>query len=659
MALLRILAVFFISFLLLSPLFKSITKQIEKPIIIFAQDNSESVVINKKSEFKKQYKSKINSIINSFSEEYTIKTYTFGEKIRKNQKFEFNEKYTDFSSLFKEINNKYFNRNVGALIIASDGIYNKGTNPIYVASDINFPLYTIAMGNADAMRDVILSKVMTNKIAFLGNKFPIRAYVEMKEYKAAKTLLKVYHYKNGLGSSKTLVFSKEINAKNNDYSEIVDIELEAKQIGIQFYKIELQGLESELNLKNNTKDIIIDVVDSKQKILILANSPHPDITAIKSALEINKNYHVDFYMIKKFKENIEKYNLVILHQIPSLTNSASSFLSKLSKNEIPLLFVTGSQTSYYMLNNLILDLNIQHRRKTFDNAMPLLNENFDLFELDNNTKKFIRNAPPLLTPFGNYTFSAGSKVLLNQRIRSVKTNKPMILFNNATSTNKKIGFIVGEGLWRWKIDSYVQTKSHDVYNELINKIIQYLSIKINKDRFIVKSKRIISENETLEFKAELYNKSYELINKPNIEIIIKNSDNKSFKYSFTKTNKSYYLNAGNFPIGNYSYSSRVKIDGKVKVKSGKFAIVPVNVESENTIANHKLLYRLANENNGKMFTADQLDSLVLMINDNNNIVSIMHTEKKLENIINYKWLFFLILLLISSEWFFRKFNGTY
>src|SRR5207244_30183 len=51
MAVLRFLLVSLLAFLLLSPLIKNISYEKEKPIVIIAQDNSESIVVNKDSAF--------------------------------------------------------------------------------------------------------------------------------------------------------------------------------------------------------------------------------------------------------------------------------------------------------------------------------------------------------------------------------------------------------------------------------------------------------------------------------------------------------------------------------------------------------------------------------------------------------------------------------
>ena len=57
------------------------------------------------------------------------------------------------------------------------------------------------------------------------------------------------------------------------------------------------------------------------------------------------------FCIKK-RSSLSGYNLVILHQLPSATNSATDLLSGILKAGIPVLFIVGGQTDIQKLNNL-------------------------------------------------------------------------------------------------------------------------------------------------------------------------------------------------------------------------------------------------------------------------------------------------------------------
>ena len=651
LSILRFLSVFIISFFLLSPFIKSLKKNIEKPIIIFAQDNSESILFNKDSSFyKNQYKDKVLQFIKTISKNYDVKTYSFGNKINKGLSFDFSQKQTDFSNFINEINNKYFNRNVGALIIASDGIYNKGNNPDYLLNNIKYPIYTIALGDTNVQKDIILSQVNYNRIAFLGDKFPIQVKINAHQKNSSITYLKIYN-------KKKQVYSKTIKINNNNFSTTVNILLDAKNSGLQKYKIELLSDNKEISKKNNSKIIAVDVIKNKQNILILSYSPHPDIGAIREVLEQNKNYKVEYSTYYKFKKQIKSYNLVILDQLPAINYLATALLSEIFKNKMPVLFIIGTQSNLQIINNLQAGISIKQSKKSFEETQPSLNNKFTLFNLSAEAMKFISDFPPLISPFGNYNVDNETNILFYQRIKDISTNKPLIYFNN--NFNHKIGFIVGEGLWRWKLYDFKQHSNDKIFKELVNKTVQYLSLKEKKSRFIVKANKIFVENQSVLFQAQLYNNAYQLVNSPTLFLDIINKEGKKFSFTFNKSNNSYSLDAGAFQIGDYKYHVYCTFGEKKYIKKGYFTILPVNVEAENTIANFNTLYKISKKTQGKMFYTNQLKKLILSLNNNSSIHSVYYYDKNLFDVINLKWFFFLILVLLSVEWFLRKFFGSY
>ena len=121
-----------------------------------------------------------------------MKTFSFGDKVQQGISYDFSEKQTDISELLSQLHDKFNNRNVGALIIATDGIYNKGANPVFQAKNLNYPVYTVALGDSTPQADIILSKIYYNKIAFLGNKFPVQISVEARKMKNQNSVVNVY-----------------------------------------------------------------------------------------------------------------------------------------------------------------------------------------------------------------------------------------------------------------------------------------------------------------------------------------------------------------------------------------------------------------------------------------------------------------------------------
>jgi hypothetical protein len=651
MPMLRFLVVSLIAFFLLSPLMKNIARTVEKPIIIFAQDNSESVIASKDSAYYKgEYLKNISGFVSSLADKYDTNIYSFGDKIKNGFLFNFKEKQTDISSLFDEIETRFSNRNVGAVVIASDGLYNKGQNPLYTSSKDKFPVYTIALGDTTVRKDLILSKVISNRIAYLGNKFPIEIQIVARQLAGKTSTCTVL-------KDSTVLFTQQVIITGSNYLISIPAQLDAKETGLQRYTIKLSGIDGEVSYSNNSKDIFIDVLDGRQKVLILADAPHPDVAAIKNALENNENYEVGSFMSDDFKNALSGYNLVILHQLPSQKNNIQKLLADIEKEKLPVLYVLGNQISVPAFNASQSDITLPSSGGKMNEALPSFSKDFSLFTVSEALRNYSLKFSPLQCSFGNYKINSSASVLFNQKIGLVETQQPLMLFTQ--SGERKIGVIYGEGIWRWRLQDFAEHNNQNIFNELIDKTVQYLSAKKDKSFFRVISKNNFYENETIEFEAEVYNESYELINDPEVSVAISNAEEKKFLFTFNKTTNAYRLNAGNFPIGNYRYEAKVKVGSKMYSEKGDFSVAALQVETTNTIADHQLLYSLAKKSGGEMVYPNQLDTLAELLNAREDIKPVSHSEKKLSDLINLKWIFFLLLSLISLEWFMRKINGAY
>jgi len=651
MAIFRMIAITIISFLLLNPLIKTTSRYSEKPVILFAQDNSMSIVTgNDSTVYKQDYIENLNALFEQVESNYKIDKYTFGEKIDADFNIDYSDKQTNMSNLFDELSERYSHKNIGGLVVASDGIYNRGVNPVYSSNQFNFPVYTIALGDTNLQKDIILNKVNYNRIAYLGNEFPIEIIINGNKCKGLSAEVAVV-------KNDTIKYRKSVEFDSDNHFETLKLKLLATEPGLQKYKIRISTIDDEISIVNNSQDIYIDILEGRQKILILANSPHPDITALKEAILSNKNYEVDYFTIEKFDKTIQAYNLVILHGLPSMENTAQELLNNIEKDKLPVLYILSKQTLLPLFNRLRSGLTLDGENMIYNEATPVANENFALFNLSESTIETSKQFPPLISPYGNFKLQPSVNSLFFQGIGSIDTEEPLFLLNQ--TLDSKSGIIVGTGIWKWRLNNFARYGNHDAFDEIINKTLQYLSLKLDKSFFRVFSKNDFFENENIEFDAEVYNESYELINDPEVTLTITDGEGKKYPYVFNKTSDAYFLSSGNLPPGNYSYLARVQLGDKLLNESGEFSIKTLNIENINTRADHNLLYKLAEDNGGEMIYPDQLQDLASLINNREDIKTITYTQKRYSELLNFPWILILILGLLSAEWFMRKRAGGY
>ncbi len=653
LAFLRFLSVFILSFLLLEPVVKTTEQIIEKPILVIAQDASQSIVLTKDSTFyKTTYLQNLQKLEQELAEQYEVKTISFGSEIKEGLPQAFNQKQTDISSVFQTIKNTYYGRNLGGIILATDGISNKGLSPEYAAKQLkNTIFYTIAMGDTLVPKDIVVHSVFHNKTAFKGNDFPIEVVVKATYLKGKNA--KVAIFRNG-----KKIQEKSTTFQNEKAVENISFVLPADQGGSQKYTVKVTEFTGEATTINNTKDFYITVIENKQNILLLADAPHPDVAVWKEALAKNKNYTVESTLLKDLKTEIKKYSLVVLFGIPNHSRQGDKIIEKIQQSKTPFFIAVNEHADFNKINALKLRFQV----KASNDFIPVttrFNDEFSKFTLSEPLKNLLNDLPPVFVPFArDYKTAQEKNVLFFQKVNGVNTKYPLLLFSEKEGL--KNGLLLGEGIWRWKLFDYIKNNNHQQIEELIQKTTQYLVARKDKSQFKVFNTKKILENEPLIIEAELYNDAYEAINTPDVSITITNEKREDYPPKImNRVGNSYKLNAGIFPVGDYTYTAKVNFDGKEFVKKGSFSVLALKVEYLDLVAKHNWLNRIAKNTQGKLFYPNELETLQKEIQNQKNIVPIIYEKKTVEDIIRWKWIFFLVLALLSTEWFLRKRNGSY
>ncbi len=655
MGVLRSLGVFLICLLLLSPFIKSIKEDVKRPILVFAADVSESINEENKNNQLPTWRTNLDQLSKELSEKYEIKHVAFGTNVYNDSKDSLNDKSTNISKLLNYIGDNFGDQNLGAVIMSTDGIYNEGSNPLYSDDRFTAPLYTIALGDTTQKKDLIVQNILHNKIAYLGDKFPVQVDISAFNCNGSPTKMSLELV---TGNQATKIGEESVIISEKSFYTSRSFLIDASQSGVVRYRLRLSSIDGEFNTVNNVKEFFVEVLDARQKVLLLGNAPHPDLAALKNIILQNKNYDVELELIGNFNGNVSKYNLVIFHNLPSEKSDISNINSQMDKNKIPGIYFVGMQTSLARFNQSQNVISITGNSRNTEEIQADINTGFTLFTTSDNLKNKLKTFPPLLTPFGDYRTTGTSSIYLYQNIKKIKTNYPLIAFGERNGV--KTCTFSGEGIWKWRLFDHLQNKNYDLVSELINKTIQLTTVKTDNRKFrTTTSKNLYKDNEQILFDAQLYNDSYEMINTPDVALVIKDETGKDYRFTFSKSQNYYTLNADLFPKGTYSYISSVVFNGKELKSTGKFNVESLQLEQFDLTAKHGLLKSLSEKYNGLMVYPQQMQTLKEALLNNENIKPVMYESKTTKAIINLKWLFFIILGLFSLEWFLRRYYGNY
>jgi len=645
---LRFLLGSILAFLLLGPVLKYAGFITQKPIVAVVVDDSKSMI--QSSETLETISKQVTDLQTKLSEKYQVDIISYSNvpQFTTIDKFTATGSETNISQALRYTKEQYVNQNLGGVVLLTDGIYNGGSNPSFVAENYKVPIYTIGVGDTAVYADIGVNNVSHNSLAYLGNEFPLR--VEVKATKLAGKQANMQVLLNG-----STILQKSIFIDKENFFYEADVVAKAQKLGQNKVEVRLTTFDNEKNKGNNTYTLYVDVIDGKKKVAIWADAPHPDLGMLRAAVNTNENYEASISL--KSYEVSSEIDLVILHNWFT-TRAQLNLYEKLKSSRIPVLLIVGDDFDSRIFNNGSQDIKFSASGRGTNAALPLVNGGFEYFELEADLAQNIKKWPPLKAAFGKYKGYQPSDVLLYQQIGSVTTQEPLILLN--ASNKSRLGIVAGTGIWQWRLVDFEKNETHEGVNSLVTKMVQYLAVKEDKKLLkVYSSAKQYGVGEDVTLLGELYNQSLDPISGQEININLKNADGKVYKHTMTASGSQYRLVLQNLEAGAYQYGAKATVGGVSLADKGYFTIVGQQKELVNLTADFNMLRGLSSATGGQFVSLAGSEMLGNTLLENESLKSVIAEESKLEDLIKFQWIFWLLLSLLSIEWFVRKWAGGY
>lgn len=636
LAFLRFMSIFGLLLLLINPIITKNTLETVKTPLPIVVDNSSSIsFLNTNKKVSELYQKLISNA--ALQDKFDIQSYQFDDEFQQSSTFDFKGKQTNLDAVAKNL--KSINKNViFPTVIITDGNQTSGNDYVY-GFDATNKVFPLIVGDTTTFLDFKIDQLNVNKYAFYKNKFPVEAFLH---YSGTKNVTADFIISQG-----NSVFSKQpVSFLPSKRTAVVNVLLPANKVGLQVFKATISSKEKEKNTYNNTKNFAVEVIDQKTNIAIISAINHPDIGALKHAIETNVQRKVILINPNNIK-SLQDYNVLILYQ-PTAEFKSIFDTAKLA--EINTFIITGNNTDFNFLNQQQNNLSFKMSGQKED-YLAEFNSQFNLFAIDDIG---FENFPPLQNPFGNITTNGNVSVLLSSKIRNIDTNAPLLAFTE--NQGKRTAYFLGENSWKWRLQSHIDNQSFEKFDVFIDKIIQFLTSNNSKKSLVVEHESFYNSGEAIEIVAQYFNKNYEFDEKARLTIAVTNTKTKQTKnYDLLKSNNSYKVNLDGLTAGNYDFS--VKELNSKTIYSSHFEILDFDIEKQFVNPDVEKLTQLAAQTQGKAYFPDQIEVLIKSLLDNEEYKAVQKNNVTKTPLIDWVWLLVLISIFLSTEWFVRKYNG--
>ncbi|MFT4739646.1 MAG: hypothetical protein ACI9L9_000419 [Marivirga sp.] len=651
----RALLVAGICFLILNPFLKSNNTRTLKPILVVALDNSASMT-QLGSETLNALKSEIKdaiALLQTSDFQIDFKVLSGDSKSLSIDSVVFDIKKTEYGGFFQGIKEEYSGQNLSNVVLISDGMVNTGLS----VQQREFPFHIDAVGYGDTTvkRDLAIKGLRANKLAYLGNDFPVQVDISAELFKGKGTTVMI-RQDGEIVAREIVRFSSASDFKSLNFN------LSTKKIGKQRYTVNILPLGGESNTRNNNRDIVVDVVDGKERILLVAAAAHPDIKAFKAIIEKNPLFELTIKIAQAYNAGeIEKeeFDILILHQLPDGQEQTKDLTTRLLAKLKPTMFIIGARTDLNKFNGMQEVVGISNPLNRLDKVTGVFNSSFTRFISNDSYNTIISELPPVTAPFGEYNSFPGSSIILFQKVGNLQTTRPLLAVN--TNAVRKAAVLTAEGLWQWRMEEYFNHEAQEAVDDYILKTLQLISIKEYKEKLrVYPVQNEFDIDESVIFETEAYNDLYQKITDSDIEVKLDISGptpyEKSFNYVTNGQNTAFEVS--DLKAGVYTYKAQGKVLNVLRKSSGQFVVKDKDLESLNMTADFNLLRTLAYKNGGDFYTQNKMTDLTDKLTSTKVPSRLINTED-LREIINLWWLLPLLLLLASTEWGLRKYFGSY
>jgi hypothetical protein len=574
---------------------------------------------------------------------------------------------TDLAGALEAIRDELQDVNLRGVALLSDGQYNTGQNPLYVAERFPAPIYPIVLGDTTRRRDLQVRRVTTNDIAYVDTELPIQ--IGLRAESAGGETVTLELLRNG-----ERIAAEQVALPTGTAEVPVDLSYTPAETGLQRLTARVTQIDGEVTYRNNERAITVRVLESRRRVLLLGAAPSPTVGAVRRLLVQNEDAEVAPFVPKQgggfyqgeLPDDLSSFDVIVLVGFPSAAVPSATVerVAQAAADDMPLVFILDRQTDLQALRQYfgnVLPVQPERVRSTFVEATLVPTERslrHPIFEIPDMQSDLWRQLPPLQYNESRWVASPDARVLATTRVRGVELNDPLLSIRERTG--QRTAALLGADSWRWaNLPEDLQAVA-PVWPTLLGNTVEWVTTREDDRRVRVEPIReTFAGTEGVSFTGQVYNESMNPVNDATVEINVQAPDGARYPYTMNAVgNGRYVLDIGTLPAGRYTYTADATREGTaLGTDQGQFAVGSLTLEFRATRANAALMQQLAQRSGGRAFAPDQASDLPIRLASSESFAPAVVQNERDRELWHMSWFLVAIITLLAAEWALRKRRG--
>lgn len=673
---LRFVALALILFLLFEPIARQFSRTERPPVLAVLVDDSESLRVTTASgdSAASSAEARVQTALEQLRDsglEGEQRLFRFSQTLdpaESQDSLRFDGSRTDIAAALVALRDQLQDANLQGVALVSDGQYNTGRNPLYVAERYTVPIHTIAVGDTTRQRDVQVRRITTNDIAYVNTELPVQVGLRAEDYGGSSVRVRLLQDGEELAA-------ETVTLPSGTAEVPVDLAFTPEATGLQRLTVRVSRLDGEATYRNNSQSFSVQVLENKRRVLLLGAAPSPNFAAVRRLLSADPNTETtalvpqrsgDFYQ-GALPDDLSTFDVFVLAGFPgpSVPDEVVRRVADAAETgERPVLFLLDRQTDLQALDAAfedVLPVALDRVRPGFVEASFELTEqarSHPVFSIEDAPEDLWDQLPPLQYNESRWQPSPDARVLATASVRGVSLDDPLLVLRRRAG--QRTAALLATGTWRWANLPSDLAAAEELWPGLLNNLVQWVAAR-EDDRLV----RVQPVEQTfgggapIQFTGQVYNESLTPLPDATVSVTITDSSGAQFPYTMEPVgNGRYVLDVGSLPEGSYRYTAEAsQDDASVGSDQGQFSVGSLTLEYRETRANTALMQQIAQRSGGTFFTPESASELPRILEASSSFSSLVVEEERDTELAHLYGFLIVIVTLLATEWAIRKRSG--
>jgi hypothetical protein len=675
LACLRGLALFLLLLIFCNPVVHLTKTTSYQPTLAVLIDNSASMaLIDRTGDRREQLHAVLKApALSRLEGNAHVRYYRFGTSLEPmeamaSDSLKTNHQGTDISAALQRLMQDDRNKDIQAALLLTDGVSTRGANPLHIAEQLPFPVYTVGIGDSTEQKDVVITRLVTNAAVYSGVSVPVDLTVKSTGYENQR--LEV-----SLLEGAAVRDRKYITVARGSQEYALQLSYVPVGEGLQQYSVRVSSLPDELTTRNNRRTFFTRVRKSKLFILMIGGEPSTDVAVIRQSIAENPNHTVrsftqrgssGFYEGALSPSLFDSADCVVLVNMPTGATS-SDLLNRLQRACVegskPLLFIAGRHVDYRRLSLLAsilpftVDIPSTSEYEVFTSPVaaqathPLLTLN------DARPPPAWEKLPPVIRTRTALRVKPEAHVLATVKSQNVVLPDPLIMIRNVQ--RRKSLAATCYGIWRWRLMSQGSPETAGVLSGFLSTAVTWLTTPEEARPLIVAPVRdAFAQGESAEFQGQAYDQTMRPLDNAQITVRVRQETSVVETILRSTGNGRYEGSVAGLSEGIHTYRAVAVTNGTtLGADSGRFSVGAMDEEFLDTRMNAQLLRAIAERTGGREYTPRQIEHLGADLQAAATFTPRSLTSGTRIDMRSWPYLAGCIVLLLALEWLIRKRSG--